>query len=634
MATGIRSALLDITERKQAEARLRLQRAALRSAANAMVITDRDGQIVWVNPAFTRLTGYEPAEVAGQNPRLLKSGQHASEFYRAMWQRVLTGAVWHGELVNRRKDGSLYPEEMTITPVQDDAGAISHFIAIKQDISERKSVERMKDEFVSVVSHELRTPLTSIRGSLGLLAGGLLGPVSAQGMRMLEIAVSNTDRLVRLINDILDIERMESGKIVMNRAACDLGDVMVQAGEVMRPMAEKAGVSLLVAPLAARLWADADRILQVLTNLLSNAVKFSPPGGEVRLEGSPGTEQVLICVRDQGRGIPPDKLESVFERFQQVDASDSREKGGTGLGLAICRSIVSQHEGRIWAESVLGQGSTLWVQLPVWREPSVATMEPPDSDATRVLLCEGDPELQRTIREMLGRGGYAVLAADTPEAAVRSARLERPAAILLGGLESDRDGWTTLGLLKEDAESREIPVILISSMAESVRQPRSTDRIAARLSNPPEEGSLLRTLAQVGAGRTARVLVVEDDLDLAQILLAMFQRRGVPVSHAASGRDAIRRCQEEEPDLVVLDVGLPEGDGFAVVDWLRRHDRLRRASLVVYTARDLSAADRARLQLGQTEFLTKSRIPPEAFERHIVGLLQRIVSLESTREER
>jgi signal transduction histidine kinase len=239
------------------------------------------------------------------------------------------------------------------------------FIGIASDITERKAVEQMKDQFVSLVSHELRTPLTSIRGSLGLLAGGVLGQVPERGQRMLDIAVNNTERLLRLINDILDLERMQSGRIQMERVDSDLTSLMTQSGDVMRAMAEGAGVEVEVQPLAAHLCADPDRIIQALTNLLSNAIKFSPRGGNVRLRAVRcGDASVRIEVRDQGRGIPADKLEHVFERFQQVEADDARAKGGTGLGLAICRTIVEQHAGRIWAESTLGAGTTMIVELP------------------------------------------------------------------------------------------------------------------------------------------------------------------------------------------------------------------------------------------------------------------------------
>ena len=241
-------------------------------------------------------------------------------------------------------------------------------LLIVRDITERLVVDRMKDEFISMVSHELRTPLTSIRGSLGLLAGGVMGAFPEKAQHMAEIAVNNTDRLVRMINDILDVQRMESGKISMERTACDCADLMTQAAEVTGDMAREAGITLEVSPESVPVWADPDRIVQTLTNLLSNAMKFSPRSSTVSLAAQRQKEQVVFQVKDQGRGIPAEYLDRIFERFQQVDASDSREKGGTGLGLAICRSIVQQHGGRIWAESTVGEGSTFSLTLPVLQE--------------------------------------------------------------------------------------------------------------------------------------------------------------------------------------------------------------------------------------------------------------------------
>jgi signal transduction histidine kinase len=196
----------------------------------------------------------------------------------------------------------------------------------------------------------------------------MLGELPEKGRHMLDIAVSNTDRLVRLINDILDIERMESGTITMDRTDCDAAGLMAQATDLLQELAKKAGVTLSTTARTAHLYGDADRILQTLTNLLGNAIKFSPRGGTVWLTAERQGQEMEFQVRDQGRGIPADKLESIFERFQQVDASDSREKGGTGLGLAICRSIVQQHDGHIWAESVEGQGSTLFFTIPTAAE--------------------------------------------------------------------------------------------------------------------------------------------------------------------------------------------------------------------------------------------------------------------------
>ena len=254
------------------------------------------------------------------------------------------------------------------TPIRDERDELAGAVVTFNDITERRAVERMKNEFISEVSHELRTPLTSIRGSLGLLAGGMLGPLPEQGRHMLDIAVSNTDRLVRLLNDILDIERMESGTITLERRDCNAADLTTQATDVMQKMADEAGVTLSTTAQTAQLYADPDRILQTLTNLLSNAIKFSPRGGTVWLRAERRGYELRFQVEDQGRGMPADKLESIFERFQQVDASDSREKGGTGLGLPICRSIVQQHGGKIWAEGAEGQGSTFSFTLPTAAE--------------------------------------------------------------------------------------------------------------------------------------------------------------------------------------------------------------------------------------------------------------------------
>jgi signal transduction histidine kinase len=270
-----------------------------------------------------------------------------------------------------RKDGSRLTVALTLSPMHGDQGEVVGFVGVATDITARKAMDRMKDEFISIVSHELRTPLTGIRGSLGLLAGGVLGPVSPQAQRMLDIAVSNTDRLIRLVSDMLDLERMQSNRAELQKVRCDLGDLLQQATDVMRPQAERAGVGLDVDPLAVSVQVDPDRVVQVLTNLLSNAIKFSSAGTRVCVSAEPvGGGRVRVDVRDQGRGIPAEQLEHIFERFRQVDASDSRAKGGSGLGLAICRMIVEQHGGRIWAQSTPGQGSTLSFELPTAATPS------------------------------------------------------------------------------------------------------------------------------------------------------------------------------------------------------------------------------------------------------------------------
>lgn len=245
---------------------------------------------------------------------------------------------------------------------------IGSVVLVFRDLTRRREVERMKSEFVSIVSHELRTPLTSIHGSLGLLASGLLGSVSAKGERMLEIAVSNTDRLIRLLNDILDMEKLDSGRIEMHRIQCHAGELIDHAIEVMLPMALNQQIDLSAQKSDLLIYADRDRIIQCLTNLLSNAIKFSEPGGAVKIAAHSIGNDARFEVCDNGRGIPEGKKHLIFERFQQGDTSDSRKRGGTGLGLAISRNIVEQHGGKMWVESQLGKGSTFYFTVPLVQE--------------------------------------------------------------------------------------------------------------------------------------------------------------------------------------------------------------------------------------------------------------------------
>jgi signal transduction histidine kinase len=269
------------------------------------------------------------------------------------------------------RDGAVFPAEIRVSPMWAHGGVHVGTVLTFHDISDRREIDRirqldrMKDEFISTVSHELRTPLTSMRGALGLLQSGMLGSVPEKGERMLQIAVSNTDRLVRLINDILDVERLDSGRAELQRKPVDVRRLMEQALEVMQPMADEAGVTLRIRPHAGTIFVDEDRLLQVLTNLLSNAIKFSPADSTIVVSAEPADDSLCFTVQDQGRGIPSDKLEMIFERFRQVDASDARDKGGSGLGLSICRSIVQQHGGTIRAERGPGGGTLFCFTIPL-----------------------------------------------------------------------------------------------------------------------------------------------------------------------------------------------------------------------------------------------------------------------------
>jgi signal transduction histidine kinase len=263
-----------------------------------------------------------------------------------------------------RKDGQFLPVEYVACPLVEN-GRVDGIVVAFADVTERRRLDRMKDEFISTVSHELRTPLTSLRAALGLIAGGALQKRPEKVPQMLEIALSNCDRLVRLVNDIVDFERIGSGTLPLHQTEWNAIELLRRAMDAEKSAAHRAGLSFRIDAQPVDVWVDGDRILQVLGNLVRNAIKFSEKGGEIRLAvRASGEQEVTFEVQDQGQGIPEEKLDLIFERFRQADASDSRLRGGTGLGLALCRGIINQHGGRIWAKSNPGSGSTFYFTVP------------------------------------------------------------------------------------------------------------------------------------------------------------------------------------------------------------------------------------------------------------------------------
>jgi PAS domain S-box-containing protein len=342
-------------------------RAIFDNAAVGITYTDLDGPaILDANNTFAKMVGYTPEELRGGDYSRIAQGDFKGAD-RALAEAVRSGQVEHlqQELGYVSANGTTRQAMLSVSAVRDEQGRPSHVVGIFEDITRRRDAERAKEEFVSIVGHELRTPLTSIRGSLGLLAGGLVGELPEDAANMVALAVDNTDRLVRLVNDILDIERMDSGHLPLERASVEVAELVRSSVQALQDTAAQADVQLRTDVQELEVCADADRIVQTLVNLLGNAIKFSPREGCVTVAVSRGDGCARFSVTDSGRGIPADQLDSIFERFNQVDVSDAREKGGSGLGLAIARGIVESHGGHLWAESVPGQGSTFYFTLPL-----------------------------------------------------------------------------------------------------------------------------------------------------------------------------------------------------------------------------------------------------------------------------
>lgn len=377
---------IELTERQQIEEALRQSESQFRSLSESSPVgifrTNTAGEFTYINPRCQAICGFTFAEALGEGwTQFLHSDDR--ELVIAQWtDAVSANQVYTTEVRYLHKDGIVRYCQVQIAPIFASYGELTGYVGSIEDITERRAIAQMKNEFISIVSHELRTPLTSLRGSLGLLAGGVYNNKPEKGKRMLEVAAESATRLVRLVNDILDLERLESGKVPLIKQNCDAAELMAQSVEAMKTNAQQNNITLSCTSLQVQVWASPDAIIQAITNLLSNAIKFSEPGSTVWLNAKihrgnkqvqanisspqlPNHSYILFAIKDKGRGIPADKLETIFEKFQQVDASDSREKGGTGLGLAICRNIIRQHGGDIWAESILGEGSTFYFTLPL-----------------------------------------------------------------------------------------------------------------------------------------------------------------------------------------------------------------------------------------------------------------------------
>jgi PAS domain S-box-containing protein len=378
---------MDVTEQHEAEEALRLanrqRELILESVGDGIFGIDLEGRFTFVNQAAASALGFAPEHLAGRDVHDTIHHRHADgTFYSKTTSPILQAmrrreAIRMRDEVFWRQDGTSIPVDYTASPLLRE-GKISGMVVAFQDVSERHRLEKMKDEFISTVSHELRTPLTSLRASLGLLSSGALEKRPEKRSQMVEMAIGNCDRLIRLVNDILDFDSVEKGRLPLRREPVEAIDLLRRAADIAHSAATQVHISFRIEAAKAKVLADEDRILQVLNELVGNAIKFSPPETTIRLQAKleePGAGDsetrdaaqpalIRFVVEDQGRGIASEKLEQIFARFQQGDASDSRALGGTGLGLALSRSIVEQHGGRMWAESTPGQGSRFLFTLP------------------------------------------------------------------------------------------------------------------------------------------------------------------------------------------------------------------------------------------------------------------------------
>jgi PAS domain S-box-containing protein len=564
------------------------QTAIFDSAIDAILTLNPSGTIETMNRAASRMFGWTGPELMRRDVSVLLEFADGAEisFLRRIGFRAGSGDGVVREFTAKRRNGETFPVDVALSLMPLPSGI--HLVAVVRDISERRRVEAMKQQFVSTVSHELRTPLTSIAGSLGLLAGGAAGVMPDKAARLISIAHANSQRLVRLINDILDVEKLESGQMRLDMAPQDLREIAARSIDSVSGVADQLGVEVrLKDGPPAPIRGDADRLVQVVVNLLSNAMKFSPRGGEVDVSVQPEIRIVRLSVRDYGPGIPDEFRARIFSKFAQADASDTRAKGGTGLGLAIAREIAERHGGRLWFESAPGEGATFHFDLPMALDEAITGAA---VDGPRLLIVEDDADAAEVLRSMLAQDGFTADVAATAREGLEAIRGDGYAAVLIDLQLPDADGIGLIRQLRADAATRDLPVVVVSADVARGKARGQALEVIDWLEKPFDQDRLRTAVAGILArlpGERAEILHVDDDPDILTVTASALQ--GVaevrPAESLAAARTAL---QTRRPDLVILDLGLPDGSG---LDLLAELDDGEGGSIpvVIYSAQEMDA---------------------------------------------
>ncbi|MFI3156539.1 MAG: PAS domain S-box protein [Methylococcaceae bacterium] len=619
----------DITERKSAERVMQesaeYTQSILDNVIDGIITIDGRGIVQSFNLAAESIFGYAADEIIGCNINRLMPEPYHSEHNGYLENYHATGIpriIGIGrEVEGRRKDGSVFPMDLAVSRSTYQGQPL--FIGSVRDITERKRMDLMKTEFVSTVSHELRTPLTSISGALGLIAGGALGELSGQAKLMLDIAYKNSKRLALLINDLLDMEKLSAGKMHLDLQPQLLMPLVEQALEAVRAYGEQYQVNFELTERAddVQVRVDSGRLQQVLSNFLSNAAKFSPPGAQVEVAVQQCKNRVQVDVTDHGPGIPAEFRSRIFQKFSQADSSDTRQKGGTGLGLAISKELIERMDGLIGFDSEQGRGTRFYFCVPVWQTQQI-TPQPVNLSipgAPRLLVVEDDPDIAELLSMMLHRAGYQVDVAANGELALDYLAHNDYIAITLDLLLPDHSGIALIRRIRSQTETEALPIIVVSAFAEDGKLALNGEFNAIDwIGKPVDEARLVAAVRRSLPAQSVckpRVLHVEDDADLHQIVAAI-GRDVADFDVANSLAEARTKLALERYNLVVLDIGLPDGSGWELLMELKRlHPE---PPVIVLSGYELTAEQQASVQSA----LVKTRIP----NQNLLDTLKRLLS--------
>ena len=658
-------------ERAKLDQRLRDQhfytRSLIESNIDAIMTTDPRGIITDVNKQTEALTGCTRDELIGAPFKNYFTDSGRAE---ASINRVLAeGKVTNYELTARARDGKLTVVSYNATTFHDRDRRLQGVVAAARDVTELKRFEhalqqknaeleeasRMKSEFLANMSHELRTPLNAIMGFSEVLRDGLMGEMTDQQRGLIGNIFSSGQHLLALINDILDLSKVEAGKMMLDLEPVQMSSLFLNSLSIIREKAATRHIRLGIdaAEELGSIQADARKVKQIVYNLLSNAVKFTHEGGQVTLRagrvpraevGQPSgswtgrsfpladnefADFLKISVTDSGIGISPEGLEHLFKPFSQIDSGLARKFEGTGLGLAMVKLLAELHGGAVAVESAVGEGScfTVWLPLRAPEEEALASAKAPAAPriearagARTALVVEDDFKSAELIRLQLEAEGFTVLHAASAEAALELAVQQPLSLITLDMVLPNMDGWEFLGHIKQVPALMHIPVVIISIVAD--RNRGFAFGAAAVMQKPMSRQELFESLVKLGLappsqGHTLKVLVVDDDPEAVELVAVRLLGLGSNVLRAYGGREAIAAARQELPDLIVLDLIMPEVSGFDVVEALSEHPDTAHIPILVVTAKQITAEDRARLNGYVTTILEKTEFSHDHFTAEV-----------------
>jgi PAS domain S-box-containing protein len=568
-----------------------LSAAILDNIYEAVMTINPLGIVLSYNQAAQNIFGYTADEVIGQNVKILMPEPFHSEHDGYLQNYMQTGKakiIGIGrEVEGRRKDGEIFPLFLAVTKIQSKDMPI--FVGVVRDLSEQKRLEKLKNEFISTVSHELRTPLTSISGSLNLIESGAMGEVGEKIKPLIKIALNNSERLILLINDILDMEKIESGQMDFELEDAGLNSLLQEALEFNQGYADKHNVTLSLEPTEKELevYVDKHRMQQVMSNLISNAAKFSPAGETVTIKVIPSPRRVRVEVHDNGSGIPQEFKKSIFNKFAQADASDAKQKGGTGLGLNITKAIIERFGGTINFRSNAEEGTTFYFDLPL--QSKYELVNSAVDSLTNVLIVEDDFDIANVLKTMLENEGLHCDVAYNTKEAKKLLATKIYELMTLDIMLPQQDGVSFLEELRDDERHKDLSVIVISAKDE--KAVNSKLNLAIELvdwiNKPIDKNKLVASLAKainLREDQKPNILHVEDDQDIAQVVKTMLHDIG-NVDLALDIESALNKINEKSYDLIILDMMLPDGSGEQILQTVK--ERVDDIPVVIFSALDV-----------------------------------------------